>query len=105
MKIGEPTIPHIFRVAAVTLRHRLVSLLDKDSLDLNDDDDRSAFSRDFLDIPGISGQRSSQEGISPQTCPTLFCRTSRTSPTTLTMASNELTVSETVGCGSTASAE
>ena len=37
-EIGEPTIPHIFHEAGVTVAHRLVPLMRKDSLDLTDED-------------------------------------------------------------------
>ena len=37
-EVGEPTVPHVFREAGVTLEWRLESLFRKDSLEMNDDD-------------------------------------------------------------------
>lgn len=37
-QVGEPTVPHIFSVAGVTLGYSLVPLMRKDSLEMNDDD-------------------------------------------------------------------
>ncbi|MFC4992740.1 asparaginase domain-containing protein [Rubritalea tangerina] len=37
-EIGEPTIPHIFKEAGVTVPYQLVSLLQKDSLEMTDED-------------------------------------------------------------------
>jgi L-asparaginase len=36
--VGEPTVPHVFREAGVSLEWRLEPLLRKDSLDLDDSD-------------------------------------------------------------------
>ena len=40
-EIGEPTVPHVFRESGVALEWRLLSLLRKDSLEM-DDEDRQA---------------------------------------------------------------
>lgn len=37
-EVGEPTVPHVFREAGVTAPWRLLPLLRKDSLEMNDDD-------------------------------------------------------------------
>ena len=37
-EIGEPTIPHIFNEVGVHVNYELISLMRKDSLELNDDD-------------------------------------------------------------------
>ena len=37
-EVGEPTVPHIFQIASVTLDYSLVPLMRKDSLEMNDDD-------------------------------------------------------------------
>lgn len=37
-EVGEPTVPHIFQIAGVTLDYSLVPLMRKDSLEMNDDD-------------------------------------------------------------------
>ena len=37
-EVGEPTVPHVFREAAVTVDWRIESLFRKDSLELTDDD-------------------------------------------------------------------
>ena len=37
-EVGEPTVPHIFQVAGVTLDYSLVPLMRKDSLEMNEDD-------------------------------------------------------------------
>lgn len=37
-EVGEPTVPHVFREAGVTLPWRLQSLFRKDSLEMTDDD-------------------------------------------------------------------
>lgn len=37
-EVGEPTVPHVFREAGVTLGWRLLPLLRKDSLEMTDDD-------------------------------------------------------------------
>ncbi len=37
-EVGEPTVPHIFQMAGVTLDYSLVPLMRKDSLEMNDDD-------------------------------------------------------------------
>ncbi len=37
-EIGEPTIPHIFSEVGVHLEYELISLMRKDSLELNDED-------------------------------------------------------------------
>jgi len=37
-EIGEPTIPHIFQETNVTINYEIISLMRKDSLDMNDSD-------------------------------------------------------------------
>ena len=37
-EVGEPTVPHVFREAGVTLAWRLQPVMRKDSLELNDED-------------------------------------------------------------------
>lgn len=37
-EVGEPTVPHVFREAGVTLDWRLISLFRKDSLEISDQD-------------------------------------------------------------------
>ena len=37
-EVGEPTVPYIFQGANVTLDYRLLPLMRKDSLEMNDDD-------------------------------------------------------------------
>ena len=43
-QVGEPTVPHVFHDAAVSLPWRVVPLMRKDSLEM-DDDDRAAIRR------------------------------------------------------------
>ena len=43
-EVGEPTVPHVFREAGVTLEWRIESLFRKDSLELTGDD-RAAIRR------------------------------------------------------------
>lgn len=49
-EVGEPTVPHVFREAGVTLEWRLEPLLRKDSLELTDAD-RAAIRQACLDAP------------------------------------------------------
>ena len=49
-EIGEPTVPHVFREAGVTLPWRLESVFRKDSLEL-DDDDRCQIRRHCMEAP------------------------------------------------------
>ena len=39
-EVGEPTVPHVFREAAVAIDYELESLFRKDSLEINEDDRR-----------------------------------------------------------------
>ncbi len=49
-EVGEPTVPHVFREAGVTLEWRLEPLLRKDCLELTDAD-RAAIRQACLDAP------------------------------------------------------
>jgi L-asparaginase len=49
-EVGEPTVPHVFREAGVTVDWRVESLFRKDSLELTDDD-RAAIRRTCEEAP------------------------------------------------------
>lgn len=49
-EVGEPTVPHVFREAGVTLPWRLHPLLRKDSLEMTDED-RAAIRRACAEAP------------------------------------------------------
>ena len=52
-EVGEPTVPHVFRESGVSLEWRLLPLLRKDSLEMNDDD--RAAQVDLL-VHGLEGE-------------------------------------------------
>lgn len=49
-EVGEPTVPHVFREAGVTLPWRLESVFRKDSLEMTDED-RAVIRRHCMEAP------------------------------------------------------